>query len=133
LSYLALLYDNLDRFADAEPLYKRTLAIYEQGLGPDHAAVAVVPNNLAVLYDKQGHYADAEPLDRRALAIREKALGPEHPDVATSMGKQSTKARRFGDRLSPTGSIPTTDQRVPEPTHWKVTGRGHPFSKDEQY
>ena len=71
------------RYAEAEPLYKRALAIREKALGPDHPDVAKALNNLAVLYQKQGRYAEAEPLYKRALAIREKALGPDHPDVAT--------------------------------------------------
>ena len=73
------------RYADAEPLYKRSLAIWEKALGPDHPDVATSLNNLAVLYREQGRYADAEPLYKRSLAIDEKALGPDHPDVATSL------------------------------------------------
>ena len=71
------------RYADAEPLFKRSLAIREKALGPDHPDVAQSLNNLAELYQAQGRYADAEPLYKRSLAIREKALGPDHPDVAT--------------------------------------------------
>ena len=80
-----MLYDNQGRYAEAEPLYKRALAIREKALGPDHPDVALSLNNLAFLYDKQGRYADAEPLYKRSLAISEKALGPDHPDVATSL------------------------------------------------
>jgi tetratricopeptide (TPR) repeat protein len=76
---------NVGRYSDAEPLYKRALAVREQALGPDHPDVAVSLNNLAELYRAQGHYADAEPLHKRALAIREKALGPDHPGVAVSL------------------------------------------------
>ena len=78
-----MLYDDQGRYADAEPLYKRSLAIREKALGPDHPDVALSLNNLAELYHAQGRYADAEPLYKRSLAIREKALGPDHPDVAT--------------------------------------------------
>ena len=73
------------QYAQAEPLYKRSLAIWEKALGPDHPDVATSLNNLAVLYHTQGQYAQAEPLYKRSLAIREKALGPDHPDVATSL------------------------------------------------
>ena len=62
--------------------YKRSLAIREKTLGPDHPDVASALNNLASLYHKQGRYAEAEPLYKRSLAINEKALGPDHPDVA---------------------------------------------------
>jgi hypothetical protein len=50
LNNLALLYEAQGRHADAEPLYKRALAIEEKALGPDHPHVAVSLNNLAVLY-----------------------------------------------------------------------------------
>ena len=73
------------QYAEAEPLFRRALAIREQALGPDHPDTATSLNNLADLYDSQGRYAEAEPLYRRALAIREQALGPDHPDTATSL------------------------------------------------
>ena len=85
LNNLAALYRTQGRYAEAEPLYKRSLAIREKALGPDHPDVAQSLNNLAVLYEEQGRYADAEPLYKRSLAIREKALGPDHPDVAQSL------------------------------------------------
>jgi len=40
LNLLALLYDKQGRYADAEPLLKRALAINEKALGPDHPNVA---------------------------------------------------------------------------------------------
>jgi CHAT domain-containing protein/Tfp pilus assembly protein PilF len=83
LNNLAALYKDQGRYADAEPLYKRSLAIREKSLGPDHPDVANSLNNLALLYNDQGRYADAEPLYRRSLAIVEKSLGPYHPHVAT--------------------------------------------------
>jgi CHAT domain-containing protein len=75
------------RYAEAEPLYKRALAIFEKTLGPDHPLVATPLNQRASLYDREGRYAEAAPLFKRALAIREKALGPNHPLVANSLGE----------------------------------------------
>jgi len=72
------------QYALAEPLYKRSLTIWEKALGPDHPDVAASLNNLASLYKSQGQYAQAEPLYKRSLAILEKALGPDHPSVATA-------------------------------------------------
>jgi hypothetical protein len=71
------------QYAEAEPLFKRAIAIGEKTLGPEHPDLAVWLNNLATLYSDQGNYAEAEPLYQRALAIDEKTLGPEHPDLAT--------------------------------------------------
>ncbi len=67
----------MDADGDAEPLYKRFLAILEKALGPEHPNVAMSLNNLALLYEAQGRYGDAEPLYKRSLAISEKVLGPE--------------------------------------------------------
>jgi CHAT domain-containing protein/Tfp pilus assembly protein PilF len=85
LNDLAVLYKQQGRYGDAEPLYKRSLAILEKAVGLDHPKVATSLTNLAALYDSQNRYADAEPLYKRSLAIREKALGPVHPDVANSL------------------------------------------------
>jgi tetratricopeptide (TPR) repeat protein len=85
LNNLAELLDYRGRYAEAEPLHRRGLAIREKVLGPEHPDVAASLNNLAVLLKSQGKYAEAEPLCRRALAIREKVLGSEHPDVAASL------------------------------------------------
>ncbi|NIP13689.1 MAG: TonB family protein, partial [Pseudomonas stutzeri] len=87
---------NQGRYAEAEPLYQRALAIRENALGPDHSDVAQSLNNLAALYHAQGHYAEAEPLYQRALAIVEKALGPEHPHVATSLNNLAELYRAQG-------------------------------------
>ena len=77
---------NQGRYADAEPLLKRSLAIQEQALGPNHPEVASLLNNLAEVYESQGRYADAEPLLKRSLAIRENARHPNPADVAESLG-----------------------------------------------
>jgi tetratricopeptide (TPR) repeat protein len=76
---LALLYQSQGHYAEAEPLYKRALAIAEKVPGPEHPNVAAGLNNLAGLYHNQGRNTEAKPLYKRALAIDENALGPEHP------------------------------------------------------
>ena len=75
LNNLAERYKEEGRYADAEPLYKRVLAINEKARGPDHLSVALALNDLAELYRGQGRYADAEPLYKRSLAIRDAAAG----------------------------------------------------------
>jgi tetratricopeptide (TPR) repeat protein len=96
LNNLGLLYQNQGRYADAEPLYKRALAIREKAVGPDHSDVALSLNNLASLYVVQGRYADAEPLFKRSLAINEKALGADHPNVAASLNNLAELYRAQG-------------------------------------
>jgi tetratricopeptide (TPR) repeat protein len=120
LQSLAVLYYHEGRYADAEPLYKRALAIREKAFGPDDPQIATSLNSLPAL-DSQGRYADAEPLLRRALAIREQALGRDHPDVATSLNNLAFLCRtqaRYAD------AEPFYKQAL---TIWeKMLGRNHP-------
>jgi hypothetical protein len=74
-----LLYTNQGRYADSEPLYRRSLAIREKTIGADHPYVARLLNDLAEVYRAQGLYAEAELLHKRSLAIRENTLGPDIP------------------------------------------------------
>ncbi|MGA8615192.1 MAG: CHAT domain-containing tetratricopeptide repeat protein, partial [Xanthobacteraceae bacterium] len=85
LNNLAMLYDKQGRHAEAEPLYKRSLAIREKAFGPDDFYVAESLNYLALLYDHQSRYAEAEPLYKRSVAIYEKTLGPDHRAVAMTL------------------------------------------------
>ena len=94
LSRLGNVYRAEKRYAEAEPLYRRALAILEKALAPEHPFVATPLNNLAELYRTQGRYAEAEPLYKRALAIREKALGPKHPHVAQSLENYAKLLRK---------------------------------------
>ena len=75
LNNLAVLYRDQGKYAEAEPLYQRALAIREKALGSDHPDVAASLNNLAELYRDQGKYAEAEPLYQRALAITREVTG----------------------------------------------------------
>jgi tetratricopeptide (TPR) repeat protein len=96
LNNLAELYRVQGKYVDAEPLYRRSLAIREKVLGPEHPDVAASFNNQALLYRVQGRYADAVLLHKRALAIWEKALGPEHPNVAQSLANYAALLRNTG-------------------------------------
>jgi CHAT domain-containing protein/tetratricopeptide (TPR) repeat protein len=82
---MAQLYQLQVKYAEAEPLFKRSLEIYEKALGKDHPNVGTSLAGLAELYRAQGKYADAEPLYKRSLEILEKALGKDHPSVAQAL------------------------------------------------
>jgi tetratricopeptide (TPR) repeat protein len=84
------------RYHEAELLYRRALAIYEQQLGPEHPEIATSLNNLAALYRTQGEYEQAELLYRRALAIYEQQLGPEHSYTAMSLNNLAAVYRARG-------------------------------------
>src|SRR5579859_1056531 len=71
-------------YTQAEPIYRRALAIREQYLGPEHPETATIVHNLAILQRDTSNFVEAEQLYQRALAIREQHLGPEHPDTANA-------------------------------------------------
>src|SRR2546430_6251142 len=71
LNNVALILRKSGRQKAAEPCYLRALHIYEKQLGPDHADVASVLNNLAVFYTNERRFTEAEKIHLRALAIRE--------------------------------------------------------------
>ncbi len=60
------------KLAKAEPLYKRSLAIREKALGPEHQLVAQSLENYAALLREIGRGAEASTMEARAEAIRAK-------------------------------------------------------------
>ncbi len=82
LNNLAMVYKSTNRLTEAEPIFRRVLAICEASYGPKHPNVATRLNNLAELLRATNRFAEAEPLYRRALAIDEANLGPDHARVA---------------------------------------------------
>lgn len=62
------------RYAEAEPLYVRALAIYEQRLGRTHPHTLTVAANYAFCLLKIGKTAGLEDLFRRFPELREQVL-----------------------------------------------------------
>ncbi|HNM52473.1 MAG TPA: tetratricopeptide repeat protein, partial [Candidatus Obscuribacter sp.] len=82
LNNLALVCETQGKYVEAEPLYKRALAIYEKVRGAEHPDLATAMNNLALVYEAQGKYTEAEPIFQQALTIQKKCFGAEHASVA---------------------------------------------------
>ena len=70
LNNLALLLFAQDRPDEAEPLYRRAIAIEEKVLGPRHPDLARSLDNYAALLREEGRDAEARPLEARARDIR---------------------------------------------------------------
>ncbi len=85
LTRIARLYQEQGRYAEAEPLYVRALAIAKKQLGSNHSDIAASMNNLAGLYKDIGRYQEAELLYVEALAITEEELSTNHPNTSTSL------------------------------------------------
>ncbi len=108
------------RYADAEVVYRRALAMREKLLGGDHPDVATSLNNLAnvlqelnkdqqVLASEQRARArlgaggaassttDVEAMYRRALSIQERTLGRQNPATANSLNNLAVMLGLRGD------------------------------------
>ena len=72
LNDLAVLYEAQGRYADAEPLFQRALAIREKALRPEHPDVATALEGYAVLLRETGRDVEADRLDARVKIIRAK-------------------------------------------------------------
>jgi nephrocystin-3 len=87
LTKVALYFYLNARYADAEPLFKRSLEIYEKYC--DYPELSILLNDLALLYNKQGKYAESEPLYKRSLEIGEKIYGKDSLFVALTLNNLS--------------------------------------------
>ncbi len=88
------------RSAEALPLAKQVLAVFEKTLGPDHPSVAVALGNLAQIYVQQKQYDLAEPLYKRCAAILEKTHDSSRPDlgfVLANLADLYTRQRRYAE------------------------------------
>jgi tetratricopeptide (TPR) repeat protein len=121
LNSLAELLQETNRLLEAEPLYRRSLAIDEKSYGPDHPDVARDLNNLAGLLQAANRLAKAEPLYRRSLAIDEKSYGPDHPDVAGDLNNLAVLLK-ITNRLSEAEPLYRRSLAIAE----KSNGPDHP-------
>jgi tetratricopeptide (TPR) repeat protein len=69
IAWLGFVYKAEGHYAEAEPLYKRSLAIAEKALGPDHPDVGINLNNLAALYFVQRDWVRAADFWRRSTRV----------------------------------------------------------------
>jgi len=97
INEVAVFHLDAGRYEGAEPLFHRTLEIYERVLGKEHPSALTGVNNLAALLRKKGDYEDAEPLYRRALAGTEIVFGKEHPETLTSENNLALLLQSKGD------------------------------------
>jgi tetratricopeptide (TPR) repeat protein len=70
LSNLAALHLAQGQYAQAEPLFKRSLAIHEKGIGPDHFPMAMCLEKVAEIYRATNREREAEEFAQRATRIR---------------------------------------------------------------
>ena len=115
----------MNRPSEADPLFRRALAIEEKNHGADDPNVARVLNNLAGLLNATNRPSEAEPFFRRALLINEKTYGADHPEVATVL---SNLARLLSATNRPSEAEPLFQRALTILMHFRrATGHQHPF------
>ena len=72
---------SIGNLAEAEQMWKRSLAIKQKVLGSDHIDLCSTLANMGVLCKKRGMYAEALSWFNKALVIKARVLGSGHPDV----------------------------------------------------
>lgn len=81
LTWLAAIYREWGRYAEAEKLFQQVLALYESQ-PPEQEVLASCIEGLAATYELQGKLEPAIDLRQRTLALLKQSVGQEHPDVA---------------------------------------------------
>jgi tetratricopeptide (TPR) repeat protein len=81
LENLASVYFTMGKLAQAAPLMRRVLRIYQDNMGEDHADVAVIANNLAILYHSWEKFPDAAQYYNLALSIKGKLVKATDPQI----------------------------------------------------
>jgi CHAT domain-containing protein len=96
LNGLATILVRMGDYADAEPLYRNALAIWEAAWGPTHMKVGTAWNNYSALLYATGDYEGSLISKERALKIRIQALGPDHELVAYTRGNMGMTLAALG-------------------------------------
>ncbi|HLM47644.1 MAG TPA: tetratricopeptide repeat protein, partial [Myxococcaceae bacterium] len=108
------------RFEEARERFQQAQVLMEKALGPEHAFVAAMYNNVGVTLTELGRFEEARLNYERSLAIAQKTLGPEHPDVAntlTSLGRTLGRAQHLDEAEQHLRHSLAIAQKVLSPEH----------------
>lgn len=83
---LGQIYQNLERYDEAERLLTLALTLRRGALGREHMDVAQSLDHLGTYHRYNAAYALAESLYHESLAIKRRLVGPDHPEIATTLG-----------------------------------------------
>jgi tetratricopeptide (TPR) repeat protein len=101
----------MGRHDEAEPLFRRAIAIREKANGPHDPALAAHLNNLAEVCRGLARYDEAEAVYQRAISIRERTRLAGHPEM-TSLVNNLAALRTDQGRYTgggPTAMVADTD------------------------
>ncbi|CAM9754953.1 unnamed protein product, partial [Pylaiella littoralis] len=88
-SSVGFLFQIQGKYAEAQRLFERALAINEVALGVDHPSTITSRAWMADLYQKQGLLDKASPLLEEIVSARERVEGHDHPNVASALNNRA--------------------------------------------
>jgi tetratricopeptide (TPR) repeat protein len=120
MNNLAAAYRIEGKYALAEPLLIKALAIKRRVLGEIHRSTAAAWNNLAALYRVQGRLAEAEPVQLKAVEVWRSVSGDEGPETLVSMNNLATLyqvQKRYAEAEALWTKVLESQRRVLGPKH----------------
>ena len=81
------------KYAEAEQLHLRSLALQEKSWGRDHIDSMAVLDQLAIVYIEQAKYSDAERVYLRSIAILERNTPADYLELAETAEKYAVLLR----------------------------------------
>ncbi|MDA8016541.1 MAG: serine/threonine-protein kinase [Thermoanaerobaculia bacterium] len=96
-SNLASVHSSLGELAEAEPLLRESLSVFQSVLGRDSSHAASAMTNLAYLLRIKGELEQAEPFYREALSMRRRLYAADHPEVAQALNNLGAYWYHRGD------------------------------------
>jgi tetratricopeptide (TPR) repeat protein/uncharacterized RDD family membrane protein YckC len=85
------------KVAEAEPLFKEALRLFEKEDPLQSSNAAVALNGLGLVHNELGKYSAAIPLFEKALSSFQAVHGPDFPDVATVLRNMAFSWQKLGD------------------------------------
>lgn len=75
---LAMVYTNLGRYEEAQPLHEQCIEVSLKTFGPDHPATLQTEDNYAIHFMRSKEYQKGLDILLRVLPIRERVMGIDH-------------------------------------------------------
>ncbi len=94
---LAVLLEDLDRYAEAESLALDALDRARAALGEDSKEVLSALINLGVILSRTGREEEAEATRREALGLHRRILGDDHPETIVAIGSLGIQLHEVGE------------------------------------
>jgi tetratricopeptide (TPR) repeat protein len=100
INNLAFLYQNLERYDEAEPLFVDALDRFRRKVGEKHPSTLITMGNLGAVYNATGRYEEAAALHETVVAGIRAAVPPGHWLVGVTLrrhGEAMIGLERFED------------------------------------